>query len=234
MIQPEQDERLSGAAPLSRRHMFMGVAMALASGVAYARQPQPVVPPLPKKSFDALVPAKIGPWSFQAKSGLVLPTEDPLSDSLYSHILTRVYLAEGQMPIMLLIAYSNTQNGMLQLHRPEVCYPASGFSLSDTLVSPIKIDGKKTLAIRRFSAESDTRSEQVLYWTRIGHEMPTSWVDQRMSVIRANLKAEIPDGILVRMSAISPTYEAAQGSLENFVRSFVGGANPTLQKLLIG
>ena len=123
---------------------------------------------------------------------------------------------------------------MLQLHRPEICYPASGFRLSETEPAQLKIAAGKLLPIRHFSAESGARNEQVLYWTRIGQEHPTSWLDQRMAVVRTNLKAEIPDGILVRVSTVAPNYTEAQASLEGFARALVAGSNPQLKALLVG
>jgi EpsI family protein len=219
---------------LSRRHVIMGGAMVGLSGLAWAREPKAVVDPLPKEGLSRLIPRQVDDWTFTTKSGLVLPAEDELSDSLYSHVVTRVYASAGRMPIMMLIAYSNTQNGMLQLHRPEVCYPAGGFKLSQTVIDKLDSGATFDLPIRHFSATSDQRSEQVLYWTRIGSEHPTSWFDQRVAVMRANLKAEIPDGILVRVSAIAPDYAAAKGDLEHFVKSLLKASPPKLRALMIG
>jgi EpsI family protein len=224
----------SSAPSLTRRHMIMGGALLATSGLALARQPREVVPPLAPKKLEQLVPEVIGGWTFQSKSGLVLPAEDPLSDNLYSHIVTRVYQSPTQLPIMMLIAYSNKQNGMLQLHRPEICYPAGGFRLSETELDQLEIAAGKSLPIRHFSAESGSRNEQVLYWTRIGKEHPTSWFDQRMAVVRSNLRAEIPDGILVRVSTIAPNYQEARASLEGFARALVASGTPQLRALLVG
>jgi EpsI family protein len=226
--------RPEAGAPLGRRHMLMGGFMVGLSGLAWFRQPKNSVAPLPKDGFDELIPKNFGDWSFTTKSGLVLPAEDPLSDSLYSHVVTRVYASATRMPVMMLIAYSHTQNGMLQLHRPEICYPAGGYKLTQTVTDRLDSGFAFDIPIRHFSANGDQRSEQVLYWTRIGTEHPTSWFDQRLAVMRANLAAGIPDGILVRVSTIAPDYAAAKDDLEQFVRSLLKASPPKLRGLMIG
>ncbi len=219
---------------LSRRHMIMGAAMLATSGAALLRQPQEVTKRLAADAFEKMVPSVLGEWSFFTKSGLVLPPEDELSDSLYNQILTRVYTAPNRHTMMLLIAYSSRQDGMLQLHRPEVCYPASGMTLSDTKRANLNIGAGTSLPANHFSAKSEARTEQVFYWTRIGDQHPISWSDQRLAVVRANLKRVIPDGILVRISTFAPNYETAQNDIEDFARTLVSSATPQLSTLLIG
>lgn len=227
---PERNPSLG----LSRRHMILGAAALTTSIAAFVREPKAAMQPLAKGVLEGLVPKAIGPWKFETKSGLVLPPVDPLTDQIYSDIVTRVYVSEKEPPVMMLIAYSNTQNGMLQLHRPEVCYPASGFALTETMVESIAVNSQMQLATRHFSAEGASRNEQVLYWTRIGSELPTGWLDQRAAVVRANLRGVIPDGILVRLSTIAPDYKAARPVLEAFTRGLIEGLNVPGRKLLVG
>ena len=212
--------------------MLMGAGLVATSAAALVREPRVTVSPLKTDELDRLIPTQFGRWRFETKSGLVLPPDDPFSDSLYSDILTRVYVSENAPPIMLLIAYSNTQNGMLQLHRPEVCYPAGGYTLSETKVMPLNLDPRTHIPARFFSAESASRTEQVLYWTRIGSESPTSWIDQRAAVVRANLKRVIPDGILVRVSSILPDRLSAMPVLEDFVAALMRDLTPQARELL--
>lgn len=218
---------------LTRRHMLMGVALTATSAMAFVREPRVAVTPLKAGALEGMIPSQIGRWSFETKSGLVLPPDDPLSKSLYSDILTRVYVAEGRPPVMLLIAYSNTQNGMLQVHRPEVCYPAGGYALTETRTKSLDAAPNVQIPTRFFSAESASRSEQVMYWTRIGDTSPTSWVDQRVAVVRANLKQVIPDGVLVRISTVHPDYASAEPILAEFVSAMVDQLSPAGRKLLI-
>lgn len=218
---------------LTRRHMLMGAGLAAISAAAFVREPRVATAPLKSGEMESLIPAQIGPWSFETRSGLVLPPDDPLSKSLYSDVLTRVYVSDNRPPVMLLIAYSNTQNGMLQVHRPEVCYPAGGYTLSETQIKILDVTPQIHIPTRFFSADSAARNEQVMYWTRIGTESPTSWVDQRAAVVRANLKQVIPDGILVRTSTILADYASAEPVLREFVSDMVLALPPQGRKLLI-
>ncbi len=222
-----------GAAGLTRRHMLMGAALTMVSAAAFIREPRVAKTPLKAGELERLIPARIGQWDFETRSGLVLPPDDPLSKSLYSDVLTRVYVSANRPPVMLLIAYSNTQNGMLQVHRPEVCYPAGGYTLSETQTKTLDIAPQTRIPARFFSAESASRTEQVMYWTRIGTESPTSWIDQRAAVVRANLKRIIPDGILVRTSTVLADYASAEPVLKEFVSAMIHELSPAGRKLLI-
>lgn len=217
---------------LSRRNMLLGVALIGASAVGYARQPRPIVKPLPRDGLDTLIPKRIGPWSFLTVSGLVLPPDDN-SDRVYDQVLTRMYTAPGLPPIALLLAYSSVQNGLLQLHRPEICYPASGFKLSGTEPGRIPLPDR-TIDVRRFSASGVQRKERVLYWTRLGREMPLDWLNQRLAVVRANLRGEIPDGMLVRVSAPYTGSTSVDPVLNLFVRDLAGALKPVGRRLVFG
>lgn len=218
---------------LTRRHMLMGAALTMISAAAFVREPRATKAPLKDGELESLIPTQIGQWSFETRSGLVLPPDDPLSKSLYSDVLTRVYVSDDRPPVMLLIAYSNTQNGMLQVHRPEVCYPAGGYALSETQTRMLDVAPGIHIPARFFSAESASRTEQVMYWTRIGNESPTSWVDQRAAVVRANLERVIPDGILVRTSTVLADYASAEPVLREFASAMVRQLPPPGRKLLI-
>lgn len=235
MADAENDPFTAGPPPrplISRRNMLLGGALIGVSAIGYARQPQPIAKPLPKDALDKLIPKQIGPWSFVTVSGVVLPPDDN-SDQVYDQVLTRMYSAPNQPPIALLLAYSSVQNGLLQLHRPEICYPASGFRLSGTEPGTLSLPDR-SINVRRFSASSMQRQERVLYWTRLGTEMPVSWVNQRLAVVRANLRGEIPDGILVRVSGTFSGTNSIDGILSEFVRDLAVALRPDARKLLFG
>lgn len=198
-----------------------------------ARQPVPVATPVLHDALDRMIPAQIGGWSYRDQSGIVLPPSDSLSDWLYSGLVTRNYVSGDRLPIMLLVAYSNVQDGMLQLHRPEVCYPAGGYRLTPTRLESIASGLGGTIAANTFSADGISRTEQVLYWTRIGNRFPTSWLDQRIAVLRSNLEGIIPDGVLVRISTLAPDMASAQSDLTSFAAQLVKDMSPAGRRLLL-
>lgn len=211
---------MNGWAP-RRRDLLLGGALAAAGGIAYARVPHRGYKPIPPGALERLVPLTVGGWRFQAASGVVLPPPDQLAHLLYDTQLTRTYESGVDLPVMLLMAYGSSQSGMLQIHRPETCYPASGFRLTDTVEDRMPIGKGRSIPVRRFTAASDTRVEQVLYWTRIGDDLPVSWAQQRLAVVRSNLRGFVPDGLLVRMSTVTEDMRGGQDTLRRFAEAMI-------------
>jgi EpsI family protein len=222
------------AASLTRRGFVIGAALAGASGVAFARLPKPDSAAITTKALDSAVPKKIGPWVYASESGLVLPPRDALSDRLYDNLITRVYTAPQAPAVMLLIAYNNMQDGVVQAHRPEVCYPAGGYQITPT--SPVAISRKSAdpIPANVFTAVGPDRTEQVLYWTRMGANFPRSWAQQRLALAQSNLSGVIPDGALVRVSLIAEEMPSAVVQLKTFVSELVYEAPPLLRRVLTG
>jgi EpsI family protein len=226
------DDTVPGVSALSRRNVITGLALMSAAGIAYARIPQPGPKQLGKNGLDALIPKNFGNWTFETTSGLVLPPPDATADRLYDEVVTRVYTRPDGAVVMMLVAYSSVQDGLLQIHRPEVCYPASGYQLSDTRVMPVKFANGDIVPARMFTAGSAMRMEHVLYWTRLGSFLPTSWTEQRWSVVRENLNGLIPDGVLVRLSCIDADTDKAYALLREFASELAGSVSPKAQKIL--
>lgn len=218
--------------PLGRRAVMGGI-LALASGIAYARQPKPSMPVLKKASFEDLVPGPFGNWQVFSDGGVLLPPPDTLRDRLYDNLVTRAYRADESPPVMLLLAYNNEQDGVLQVHRPEVCYPVGGFQLSATERIDIPLE-KGSVPANIFTAEAPGRLEQVMYFTRLGKAFPRSWVEQRIAVVNANLAGDIPDGIMMRVSVIGIDQQRAKPILTEFTREFIKASPTRLQQLLLG
>lgn len=217
---------------LDRRKVVLGLGLVAASGFAQARQPVPDRPRIKTDEFKSWIPNRIGDFAYETSSGLVLPPSDALSDRLYDNLITRTYQAPDGNIVMLLIAYNNRQDGVLQMHRPEICYPAGGYKLSS--IDPIDValpDGRQ-LPSQIFSATSDNRNEVVLYWTRVEGDFPRRWFEQRLAVAKANLRGVIPDGVLVRVSMLSADLADTAPPLENFVRQLYRESPPHLRNLL--
>ena len=220
-------------ASFSRRHFLIGAALAGATVLSQARMPKPVYPRIPKGQFESWVPKKVGPWTFATESGVVLPTPDALADRLYDDLLTRVYQSADGRTVMVAMAYNNVQNGVLQLHRPEICYPAGGFQLSPTTTIAIPTSAR-TIAASTFTAKSFERTEQVVYWTRVGTRFPRTWAEQRLAVMAANLERQIPDGMLARFSVIDPDADSAFRTLREFITNFETVCAEPMRRLLVG
>ena len=217
---------------LDRRKVILGLGLVAASGFAQARQPVPNRPRIKTDEFKSWIPNKIGDYAFETSSGLVLPPSDALSARLYDNLITRTYQAPNGNLIMLLIAYNNRQDGVLQMHRPEICYPAGGYTLSPIDSIDVPMPDGRPLPSQIFTARSDTRNEVVLYWTRVEDDFPRRWIEQRMAVAKANLRGIIPDGVLVRVSMLSGDLSHSERPLEDFVRQLFRESPPHLRNIL--
>ena len=225
------DVTASSGATLNRRKFLLGASFAAAAGFAALRQPSERIDYLGSRKLGDIVPKQFASWKLSGNSGLVIPPEDQLSNLLYSSMLTRVY-DNGQDSIMLLIAQSAGQTGVLQVHRPEVCYPAGGYKLSAVVPTAVSL-ASGSLVANTLTATADTRSEQIIYWTRVGDHLPVSWAQQRMAVATDNLKGLIPDAVLVRVSMLETNRERAFEVISNFARQMLQAMPQTARRVLV-
>lgn len=217
---------------IDRRKILLGLLFCSAAGLAAWRQPNKHLDYLGSDKLDDVIPKTIGAWKFVAASGLVIPPNDQLSRALYSNLLTRVYSDGVNPPVMLLVAQSGSQTGILQIHRPETCYTASGYEISPVTPEPVQI-GSKIVPVNRMDASADGFVEHVIYWTRIGNRMPASWKQQRIAVAEQNLRGILPDAILVRVSTVRNDADGARDTLKSFVRALISSVPPNRRSVLI-
>ena len=226
----DTDTHMNGVR-ITRRQALMGGVLVGASAFAYARMPEANNPVIDQDSFVSWVPNNVGNWRDTGMGDVVLPTPDSLSGRLYDNLVTRTYVQDRQV-IMLSMVYNNIQDGMIQVHRPEVCYPVGGFELSDGKETTLAMGGEKVPA-SRFTAVGRGRVEHIEYFTRVGKEFPRTWTEQKLSVMRANLRGVIPDGMMVRLSSIDPDENRAFASLQDFASGFFEASAEPLRKLMV-
>lgn len=225
-------------AQLSRRQTLIGGTFMAAAIAGLALKPRRTENLLGGAKLDDLVPRQIGPWRFDTASGLVLPPADQMRDSIYSQLLTRTYVRGGGTrqgggdSVMLLIAYSGAQDGTIQVHRPEVCYPASGYRLTRLEPHVVPLAPGVAVPSRAIVAETDVRREQLIYWTRLGGHFPTRWADQHLAVAAENFTGVIPDGVLVRVSSTAAGDQTAL--LDDFARDLFRAVGPRMRQVLLG
>lgn len=230
-------ENRPGRRTLSRRHLLMGGALLAVSGLAVAREPEQRYRDLTDEQFEALFPKAFGDWRTLPVSELVLPPESELADRLYQHILTRTYVNSKGVGVMFLAAYNSMQLNNVQLHRPEICYYAGGFSIdrSEPRDLPVKAAGRDVIIpARSVTAVLGSRNENILYWTRIGSDFPQSWLTQRIAMTKANIEGYLADGLLVRMSVIDKDYEKSQRDMQGFITDMLAHSGEATRNMVAG
>lgn len=220
---------------ISRRDMLVGGMLLGASAGAWAWTPRTKISLLGSRQLDTMIPSAFGEWRAFPASALVVPEEeDSLASRLYSQRVGRIYANPNNETAMLLIAYGDTQSDSLQLHRPEVCYPAFGFDVRDMVEVEIPLADGVVVPGRRLVATSNQRSEQILYWTRIGEHLPTSGAEQRWARMRAEMAGTIPDGVLVRVSSFGTDVERGFELNRRLAADLMTALSPAARRVLVG
>jgi len=217
---------------VTRRQTLIGGAFLAAATAGLVLTPRHTENQLSSGKMEDLVPKQFAGWQFNTASGLVLPPADQLRDKIYSQLLTRVYVREGAAPVMLLIAYSGSQDGTIQIHRPEVCYPASGYRLTEVEPHTTALAPGVAVPSREILAETDVRREQLVYWTRIGTHFPRTWSEQRLAVTAENFAGIVPDAVLVRLSTTGNG--TLTGLLDGFAQDLYRAIGPRMRQVLLG
>lgn len=221
---------------ISRRDVLFGGGLLVAAAGAAALTPRRHVILLPNgRELETMVPKRFNGWEAVPSAQFVLPKNPgSLSDRLYNQTLTRLYQSATGIPVMLVMAYGQTQNDALQLHRPETCYAAVGFQISESQTDDIALPGGGLLPVRELVASNDTRVEPIVYWTRIGDNLPTTGNEQRVAKLKQQIAGIIPDGILVRISTVSEPGPEVFAALRQFAATMVAAVAPADRAVLIG
>lgn len=222
---------------IARRDFLIGAACCLGSGAAYALKPRRQTTLMDGgKKLNEILPPTIEGWTSRDVSDLVAPeTPDSLAARLYGETVGRIYHQQstGDQVIMLM-AHGDVENNELQLHRPEVCYPAFGFAIVEN--TPVSLAFPKGVAVpcRRLIATSSEREETILYWTRLGEAFPTTVGEQRVERLRTAMHRYIPDGLLARFSVVGSDKARSLAIMQNFVPDLVMHVAANQRKALIG
>lgn len=227
-------DRRSYSQAIARRDLLIGGTCFAAAVLGGSASAWNVPRQLPDGGLDKLVPKRIGAWSLSGTDGVVVAEDRERIRRPYDDLLTRIYRADAAPPITLLVAYGGSQRDDVQLHRPEGCYPAAGFTLGARETLKLRFANKLTISAQTILAKSPLRTEQLLYWTRIGTDFPTSLMAQRWAIVRQNLAGEVPDGVLVRVSTPGGDRESASSALRAFVSALLAGAPPATANMLLG
>jgi EpsI family protein len=157
-----------------------------------------------KPDLSVLIPAKFGAWRVDPSSNrlMVDPEVRAAINEIYDQMLLRTYVNSMGQRVMLSIAYGSDQSTDLQIHRPEICYRVSGFSI-DRIVTTSVDTGFGPIPVIQMVARRGRRNEPVTYWIRVGDSLTAGWFGQKLVTFRYLVNGIVPDGLLFRLSTIS-------------------------------
>lgn len=204
----------------SRRQALVALcAMGSAATLAHVAKPTNKLadqgPPL---DLEAAFPRSFGRWRHDDRQPVVLPSPDQqeMLNKIYNRVLSRTYVNGQFQHIMLSVAYGGDQSDGMNIHLPEVCYPAQGFQVLSRSLGRLSA-GDRQLPVVRLVTRLGGRIEPVTYWITVGDEVVPTRTQQKLTQIRYGLRGLIPDGMLVRVSSIDVDSKAAFALHEAFV-----------------
>ena len=218
-----------------RAIILTGLMAFTAVGGIAARPSARSEPGRPRYVLENVVPRQFGDWrELPAETAQVVnPQTKELLDKLYSQILSRTYINSQGYRIMLSIAYGDDQRGDLQAHKPEVCYPAQGFTLNSK-VDTLLATPFGPIDARRLDTSMGRRREPVTYWFTMGDQAVKSTWQRRLVEVRLGLTGQVPDGLLFRVSSIDPEISRAFSAHDAFVADLLKALPPLDRKRLSG
>lgn len=216
------------------RTLAIGLGMLAAAGLAYAMKPTRLVADADSFQLEAAIPRQFGTWTEQKQQVQIIdPRQQETIDRIYSQVLTRSYVDDKGERVMLSIAYGSNQGDDLQVHRPEVCYPAQGAQLLSTLNASLPTQWGE-IPVRRLTTQFGPRHEPVTYWVMVGERAIIGSLQGKLAQLRYGFRGQIPDGMLVRASTIDPDDERAFAQQARFLQDLLAALPPETRKRLSG
>jgi EpsI family protein len=193
-------------------------------------------------ALNSMIPAQFGRWRLVPDIKPVTPSDpegyvqpDPDSTRIYSQEVSRGYTDDHGNIVMLLVAYGPVQNYRLKAHRPEMCYTAAGFRISEKTGALVSYrDGALPIKTTRLVAERESRIEPITYWMKVGNDVTSGVVDRQLVRLKYGLRGLIPDGALIRISTIGLPKEASFKLQDQFIHDLFASIPPQELKFFTG
>ncbi len=221
---------------IGRRDFIFTAGCVAAAGAAYALTPRRRVSLLGARRLTNIIPTAFPDWTSTDTTDLVSAVEPgSLATRLYGETIGRIYrqTSTGAL-LMAMLAHGDTQSDDLQLHRPEICYPAFGYTITSSRPVWTPVGKSVTVPSRVLVAQGAEHQEVLLYWTRLGEFLPQDRRAQQIDRLRTAMTGEIGDGVLVRFSAVARDADAAVGVMQGFAAALVQAVAPNARSALIG
>jgi EpsI family protein len=211
------------------------VMVATAIAVLAYKPPAQMSQQGPKIELESMIPKQFDTWHLD-ESVLTLPTspeQDEALKKIYSQILTRTYVNNLGQRVMLSVVYGDGIDRQLDIHRPEVCYPAQGFQVSrytDQVIHTLFGE----LPLRRLIATNGPRIEPISYWIRVGDKAVSTSIERKLQKIKQKLTGRADSGLLARISTIEKDDVLAFAEQEAFINAMLQAMPDEQRRQLIG
>ena len=167
----------------------------------------------------ASIPHEIGPWR-----GVDVSLDERTYEILETrNVLYREYKTAPENPsVELCIVFSRANRKAP--HPPEVCYTGSGANVEQRPLETVNFSGEgafsSPLRGNTLSVVHGQTRELVLYWYLAGTKLTTSYYDQQLKILWAQLTGRPAQSALIRYSTViqNETPEQAMAHLKEFAQ----------------
>ncbi len=221
----------------SLKHLLVAACMFSGAGLALALKPtQQVSASGPAINLETLIPTKFGTWTIDQTIVPIMVSPDVQAqlDKIYGQTLSRTYVNDKGERVMLSIAYgANQVSEDLQVHRPEYCYAAQGFQVRQG-GEDVLAYGPGKLQVKRLEATQGDRVEPITYWITIGDQATLPGIGRKLTQLSYGLTGKIPDGMLIRVSSITPDINKGYQNQDRFVKDMLDSLDTAQRVRLTG
>jgi EpsI family protein len=222
--------------PARRRALAFLATMAGALALAEVARPRRRVDPARAVvSLETLFPRSFAGWQVDpTEEAFVRPSENGgRAYGIYDQVLERVYTRGPGERVMVSAVYGSEQSTALQLHRPEVCYAASGFRVTDVHGATLQLDDA-ALPVTRLMAALPGRPEPATYWTLLGGRPVADAASFTWARLSSGLAGEVDDGLLVRLSSVARDAPGQHALQQHFALELRRAMPPAHRTLVFG
>ncbi|HRL76711.1 MAG TPA: EpsI family protein [Candidatus Accumulibacter phosphatis] len=216
--------------------LLLGLMLAAAGSSVALKPGERIAEQRPRINLESMIPTQFADWQIDSAMLPVTVSQDVQAklEELYDQTLARTYTNSDGQRIMLSIAYGGDQSGdRSQVHRPEFCYTAQGFQLSNVFENTLPT-GQGSLPVRRLLATQGSRHEPITYWITVGDKATLPGVGRKLIQMRYGLTGKVPDGLLVRVSSIELDSGKAYRLQDQFVRDLLAASSEQHRAFLAG
>ncbi len=219
------------------RAIVAAALMACASALAYFAHPRSfLADQYPREKLVDILPQQFGDWQIDLSVMPVPPSPElqAVIDKTYDETVAYTYRNRQGDRMMLSLAYGRNQHKGMNTHRPDVCYPAQGFQITQASQRGTLQFNGRDIGVTRLVAQMNSRHEPITYWLLVGDQITYFGYPHRMAAMRYGLQGTVPDGVLVRVSSIDTNSNRAFELQAKFVRDLLQGVPPARLPRLLG
>lgn len=207
--------------------LLIGILALLASIVAYMLRPTILMADtFPRQPLASEIPTAMQRWNKVSDDVMVVdPTQEAVLNYLYAETFSATYRDANNHRVMLSIAYGRDQADGHDVHKPDLCYPAQGFTILESSVISLALGVEYSIPAQYLKTRRSTRAEPLIYWTTAGDRVYLGKFGKKRVAFEYSLKNLIPDGLVVRVSVIEEDEQLAKRLINNFVADWYASSS---------